>query len=114
MSETKIPYRILLKEDELPKSWLNIRAFMKNKPAPLLNPATHEKMSVDDLSHVFCRELAVQELDEDTPFIPIPQQILDFYRMYRPAPLIRAYCLVLRYTSVCSDGSAIEAMCGTW
>ncbi|MCR5690115.1 MAG: TrpB-like pyridoxal phosphate-dependent enzyme [Clostridiales bacterium] len=93
MSETNIPYRILLKEDELPKSWLNIRAFMKNKPAPLLNPATHEKMSVDDLAHVFCRELAVQELDEDTPFIPIPQQILDFYRMYRPAPLIRAYCL---------------------
>ena len=93
MSETNIPYRILLKEDELPKNWLNIRAFMKNKPAPLLNPATHEKMSVDDLAHVFCRELAVQELDEDTPFIPIPQQILDFYRMYRPAPLIRAYCL---------------------
>ena len=89
----EIPYKIYLEELEMPKAWYNVRADMKTKPAPLLNPATHQPMTLDELSQVFCRELAEQELDNDTPFIPIPQEIRDFYRMYRPSPLVRAYCL---------------------
>ena len=89
----EIPYKIYLEESELPKQWYNVRADMKNKPAPLLNPATHEPMTVEELSRVFCRELAEQELNDKDPYIDIPQEILDFYKMYRPAPLVRAYCL---------------------
>ncbi len=89
----EIPYKIYLDETELPKQWLNLRAFMPNKPAPLLNPTTFQPMTEKELSKVFCAELAKQELDDVTPFIPIPQEIVDFYKMYRPAPLIRAYCL---------------------
>ena len=89
----EIPYKIYLEESEMPKAWYNVRADMKNKPAPLLNPATLKPLTVDELSQVFCRELAEQELDNDTAFIPIPQEIRDFYRMYRPSPLVRAYCL---------------------
>ncbi|SDB53629.1 tryptophan synthase beta chain [Ruminococcaceae bacterium FB2012] len=89
----EIPYKIYLEESELPKQWYNVRADMKNKPAPLLNPATHEPMTVDELSGVFCRELAEQELNTTDAYIDIPQEILDFYKMYRPAPLVRAYCL---------------------
>ena len=89
----EIPYKIYLEESEMPRAWYNVRADMKNKPAPLLNPATLQPLTVDELSQVFCRELAEQELDNDTAFIPIPQEIRDFYRMYRPSPLVRAYCL---------------------
>ena len=89
----EIPYKIYLEESEMPKAWYNVRADMKTKPAPLLNPATHQPMTLNELSQVFCRELAEQELDNDTAFIPIPQEIRDFYRMYRPSPLVRAYCL---------------------
>ena len=92
MSKT-IPYKIYLEESELPKQWYNVRADMKNKPAPLLNPATMQPMTVEELSDVFCTELAKQELDDQTAYIDIPQEILDFYKMYRPAPLVRAYCL---------------------
>ena len=88
-----IPYKIYLSEEELPKAWYNVRSDMQVKPAPLLNPATGAPMTEDDLSAVFCRELARQELDNDTPYIPIPQEIRDFYKMYRPSPLVRAYCL---------------------
>ena len=88
-----IPYKIYLSEEELPKAWYNVRAHMQVKPAPLLHPATGAPMTEDDLSTVFCRELARQELDNDTPYIPIPQEIRDFYKMYRPSPLVRAYCL---------------------
>ena len=91
--EKKIPYKIYLSEDELPKAWYNLRADMINKPAPLLNPETHEPMTAKDLSGVFCDELIKQELDEETPYFEIPKEILDFYKMFRPAPLIRAYCL---------------------
>lgn len=93
MSDRQIPYKIYLEESELPKSWYNLRADMKNKPAPLLNPQTHNPMTVEELSSTFCRELAIQELDDTTAFFPIPGEILDFYKMYRPAPLVRAYCL---------------------
>ena len=91
--ENKIPYKIYLEEDEMPKSWYNVRADMVNKPAPLLNPQTLQPITEDELSQVFCRELAKQELDETTAYIPIPQEIRDFYKMYRPSPLVRAYCL---------------------
>ena len=93
MAATNIPYKIYLEESEMPKAWYNLRADMKNKPAPLLNPATHRPMTVSELSGVFCEELAAQELDNDTPFIEIPEEIRSFYRMYRPSPLVRAYCL---------------------
>ncbi len=89
----EIPYKIYLEESELPKYWQNLRAFMKNKPAPLLNPATLQPMTEEELSAVFCNELVKQELDDTTPYIEIPQEIRDFYKMYRPAPLVRAYCL---------------------
>ncbi len=93
MTFEKIPYKIYLSEDEMPKNWYNVRADMKTKPAPLLNPATGESMGFDDLRPVFCDELIRQELDNDTREIPIPQEIRDFYKMYRPSPLVRAYCL---------------------
>ena len=90
---SEIPYKIYLSEEELPKAWYNLRADMKNKPAPLLNPETHQPMTAEELKVVFCDELVRQELDETTPYVEIPQEIRDFYKMYRPAPLIRAYCL---------------------
>ena len=93
MEEKKIPYKIYLEESEMPKQWYNVRADMKNKPAPLLNPGTHEPMTLEELKVVFCEELAKQELDDTTPYIDIPEDILNFYKMYRPAPLVRAYCL---------------------
>ncbi len=92
----EIPYKIYLEESEMPKAWYNVRADMKNKPAPLLNPATHQPMSAEDLSAVFCKELVDQELDNDNAYIAIPQKIRDFYKMYRPSPLVRAYCLEKR------------------
>ena len=93
MSENKIPYKIYLEENEMPKAWYNVRADMKNKPAPLLNPGTLQPMTAQELGAVFCDELVEQELDNDNAYIPIPQEILDFYKMYRPSPLVRAYCL---------------------
>ena len=93
MSEQTIPYKIYLQESELPTAWYNVRADMKNKPAPLLNPGTHQPMTAQDLAPVFCDELIRQELDDTTPFIPIPEDIRNFYKMYRPSPLVRAYCL---------------------
>ena len=93
MSEQKIPYKIYLNEDEMPKEWYNMRADMKNKPAPLLNPGTHKPMTAEELSVVFCEELVKQELDNDNRYIPIPDEIRKFYLMYRPSPLVRAYCL---------------------
>lgn len=93
MSEKKIPYKIYLEENEMPTQWYNVRADMKNKPAPLLNPAILKPMTAEELGHVFCDELVKQELDDTNPYIDIPQEIRDFYRMYRPSPLVRAYCL---------------------
>ncbi len=90
---TAIPYKIYLDESELPKAWYNLRADMKNKPAPLLNPATLKPMTFDELRPVFCDELIRQELDDTTPYFEIPKEILDFYKMYRPSPLVRAYFL---------------------
>ena len=89
----EIPYKIYLEESEMPKYWYNVRADMKNKPAPILNPETLEPITVEELEEVFCTELAKQELDDTTAFIEIPEEIREFYKMYRPAPLVRAYCL---------------------
>ncbi len=89
----EIPYKIYLEESEMPKQWYNLRADMKNKPAPLLNPQTLKPMTKDELSVIFCDELARQELDDKTDYFDIPEDILGFYKMYRPSPLIRAYCL---------------------
>lgn len=93
MSTKEIPYKIYLEEKEMPAQWYNVRADMKNKPAPLLNPATLAPVTLDDLKPVFCEELAKQELDDTTAYIDIPEEIRDFYKMYRPSPLTRAYCL---------------------
>ena len=93
MKHEKIPYKIYLNENEMPKAWYNLRANMKKKPAPLLNPATHKPMTADELAGVFCEELIKQELDDTTPYFEIPEEIRNFYKMYRPAPLVRAYCL---------------------
>ena len=93
MSENKIPYKIYLSEDEMPHAWYNLRADMKTKPAPLLNPGTLQPMTAEELEGVFCTELVKQELDNDTACFEIPREIRDFYKMYRPSPLVRAYCL---------------------
>ncbi len=92
-NNNKIPYKIYLEEQEMPKQWYNVRADMKNKPAPLLNPGTLEPMTAEELSAVFCEELVKQELDDSTAYFDIPQEIQEFYKMYRPSPLVRAYCL---------------------
>ena len=89
----EIPYKIYLTEDEMPKYWYNLRADMKNKPAPLLDSKTLKPLSADDLSGVFCHELAQQEVDTETKYFEIPEEIRNFYKMYRPSPLVRAYCL---------------------
>lgn len=91
--EKKIPYKIYLEESELPRQWYNVRADMKNKPAPLLNPATLQPITFEALRTIFCDELARQELNDTDAYIDIPKEIRDFYKMYRPSPLVRAYCL---------------------
>ena len=93
MAENKIPYKIYLDENEIPTQWYNVRADMKNKPAPLLNPATLKPMTHADLAPVFCDELIDQELDDTDAYIDIPEEIQNFYKMYRPSPLVRAYFL---------------------
>ena len=93
MSNEKIPYKIYLNENEMPKAWYNLRADMKNKPAPLLNPGTGKPMKPEELSPVFCDELIAQELDNDTALFPIPEEIIEYYKTFRPSPLVRAYNL---------------------
>ena len=83
MKTEKIPYKIYLNENEMPEVWYNLRADMKQKPAPLLNPGTHQPMKAQELSGVFCEELVAQELDNDTRFFEIPEEIRSFYKMYR-------------------------------
>ena len=90
---SEIPYKIYLDEKEIPTAWYNMRADMKNKPAPLLNPGTHQPLTAQELGAVFCGELVKQELDNDNPFTEIPAEILNFYKMYRPSPIVRAYFL---------------------
>lgn len=89
----EIPYKTYLNENELPTAWYNVRADMKKKPAPLLDPATGKPVTPEALGRVFCDELVKQELDNDNPWTPIPKDVQDFYRMFRPSPLVRAYFL---------------------
>ncbi len=93
MSEKEIPYKIYLSENEIPSAWYNVRADMKNKPAPLIHPVTHQPLKLEELTPIFCEELAKQELNDSDRWIPIPEEVRDFYKMYRPSPLVRAYCL---------------------
>ncbi len=94
MSNTReIPYKLYIEENEMPKAWYNLRADMKTKPAPLLNPGTLKPMTFEELQPVFCDELIRQELNDTDPWIEIPEEVRNFYKMYRPSPLIRAYCL---------------------
>ena len=90
---SKIPYKIYLEESEMPKYWYNVRADMKNKPAPLLNPGTLQPMKAEELEGVFCKELVQQELDNENRNIEIPEEIREYYKMFRPSPLMRAYNL---------------------
>lgn len=89
----KIPHRIYLSEDQMPVQWYNMRADMKSLPDPIINPATNQPATEEDLYPVFCKELAHQEMDDTTRYVPIPEEIQEFYKMYRPSPLIRAYNL---------------------
>lgn len=89
----QIPYKIYLSEEEMPKKWYNVKADMKEQHEPFLNPATGEAITKDDLRAIFCDELIDQELDTTTRFFDIPKEIQDFYKMYRPSPLVRAYFL---------------------
>ncbi|MBR5342258.1 MAG: pyridoxal-phosphate dependent enzyme, partial [Oscillospiraceae bacterium] len=93
MKSNEIPYKTYLEESEMPDSWYNLRADMKNKPAPLLDPGSGQPLRAEQLAPIFCEELVRQELDEETAYFPIPDEIRDFYKMYRPSPLVRAYCL---------------------
>lgn len=90
---TKIPHRLYLTEDQMPTSWYNLRADMKELPDPMLNPGTLQPATEEELYPVFCKKLAHQEMDNETRYVPIPEEILEFYKMYRPSPLIRAYNL---------------------
>ena len=92
-NKKKIPYKIYLEEHEMPRAWYNLRADMINKPAPMLDPETMKPITAEKLEQVFCKELVEQELDDKTAYFPIPKEIRDFYKMYRPSPLVRAYCL---------------------
>ena len=93
MSQHEVPYKIYLQESEMPTRWCNLRADMKNEPAPLLNPATLQPCKPEELEAVFCADLVRQELDDNTPFFDIPQEVREYYRTYRPSPLVRAYNL---------------------
>lgn len=89
----KIPYRLYLTEDQMPKQWYNLRADMKELPEPMLNPQTMKPIKKEDLLPIFCEELVEQELNNEKRYYDIPKEILDMYRIYRPSPLIRAYNL---------------------
>ena len=93
MATKEIPYKIYLEESEMPTAWYNLRADMKNKPAPLLDPETKKPISREKLEKVFCAELVEQEINDTQAYFAIPTEIRDFYKMYRPSPLVRAYCL---------------------
>jgi tryptophan synthase beta chain len=90
---SSIPYKIYLSEDEMPTKWQNIRASMKELPDPFINPGTLQPCTAEDLAPVFCDELIQQELNTTDKYIDIPEEIIHFYRMYRPSPLVRAYNL---------------------
>ena len=89
--QKKIPHRLYLTEDQMPRQWFNLRSAMRSQPDPLIHPGTLQPLGVDDLAPIFCRELAGQELDGSTAYVDIPSEVLEVYQMYRPSPLVRAY-----------------------
>ena len=91
MKDRDVPSRVYLTESQMPTKWLNVRAVMKNKPAPMIHPGTKQPLGQADLEPVFCTEVIKQELDNDTPYVDIPGEVLRYYRMFRPSPLCRAY-----------------------
>lgn len=91
--DNKIPYKIYLSEEEMPRYWYNVKARMKEQHAPFINPATQKPCTKEDLSPVFCDECIEQELNETDELIEIPAGIRDFYKTFRPSPLVRAYFL---------------------
>ena len=93
MADKRIPTRLFLTEDELPRSWYNINAIVPEVHEPMLNPETLKPCTVEELDEVFCHEMTMQELNVTDEYIKIPEPVMDFYKMIRPAPLIRAYCL---------------------
>ena len=93
MTKQQIPYKIYLSEDEMPRQWYNVRADMPEKRPPMLNPATKQPATKEELEHVFCKAVVEQELNDTDRYIPIPEGIIAFYKMYRPSPMVRAYCL---------------------
>jgi len=93
MSKKEVPYKIYLNENEMPKEWYNVRADMKTNHRPLLNPATHKPVKLEELEAVFNTECCKQELNDTDEYIEIPEEVRNFYKMYRPSPLVRAYCL---------------------
>lgn len=90
---TRVPYKIYLSEEEMPRYWYNLKAAMKEKPLPYIHPATLKPCTAEDLEAIFCKELVEQELNSTDLYIEIPKGIQDFYKMFRPSPLVRAYCL---------------------
>ena len=88
--EKKIPYKIYLEENEVPTKWYNVRADMKKKPAPLLNPGTGKPLTIEEMNPIFCEDLNKMELDNDTQWFDIPEEVQNFYRMFRPSPLVHA------------------------
>ena len=93
MSKIDVPYKIYLDEKDIPTAWYNVRADMKTKPAPLIHPGTLKPLKFEEMQPIFCDELIRQELDDNTAYIPIPEEILNFYKMYRPSPLVHAVFL---------------------
>ena len=89
----KVPHRLYLTEEQMPKKWYNLRADMKQQPDPMLNPQTHLPVKEEELYPIFCKKLAHQEMDCENAYIDIPEEILEMYKIYRPSPLIRAYNL---------------------
>lgn len=90
---SNIPYKIYLTEDEMPRYYQNLKAYMTEKPSPMLNPKTLKPVTFVDMRSVFCDACIEQELNETDKFIPIPDEVFDFYKMFRPSPLVRAYNL---------------------
>lgn len=89
----KVPHRLYLTEDQMPKQWYNVRADMKEQHDPIINPATMKPVQESDLYPIFCKKLAHQELDTQTRYVDIPEEVQEMYKIYRPSPLIRAYNL---------------------
>jgi tryptophan synthase beta chain len=88
-----IPYKIYLSEDEIPRRWVNMKAVMHEKPEPIRNPSTFQPITREELEQLFCKELVEQELNESDLYTEIPEEVHNFYKMFRPSPLVRAYCL---------------------